>query len=390
MSLRSDTVRAGTAQDLLRFCESERDWALETVLSLARIESPTLDKAAVDRCGHELVQQMEAIGGRVSRLEQRKSGDHLRAEFGAGEKQVLVVGHFDTVWPVGQIGRMPVELRDGCLFGPGVFDMKGGIAIGLLAARALSEVTDHRGRLIMLWTSDEECGSVTSRALIEDEARRSEAAFVLEPALDSGAVKTRRKGCGEFQLSVKGVAAHAGIEPDKGASAVHELAAQIVDLQRVGTLSPGISVNVGVITGGTRPNVVAEEAAATIDVRVSTAEEARKVVAAVRERVPTIAGTEILVDGGINRPPLERTDGVARLYERASVIAAGLGRTLAEGGTGGGSDGNFTSAVGTPTLDGLGAVGAGAHAVHEHIEVECVAWRGALLAALLADTLAGD
>ena len=390
MSLMSHTAEAAIERDLLRFCENERDWALETVMSLARIESPTLDKAAVDQCGRELVQRMEVIGGRVSTVVQRESGDHLRAEFGAGEKQVLLIGHFDTVWPVGQLGRMPIELRDGRLFGPGVFDMKGGIAIGLLAARALSEVTHRAGRLVMLWTSDEERGSVTSRALIEDEARRSQAAFVLEPALVGGAVKTSRKGCGEFQLTIKGIAAHAGIEPDKGASAVHELAAQIVDIQSVGDLSPGVSINVGVITGGTRPNVVAEEARATIDVRVETAEEAQRVVAAVRQRVPTIAGTEILVNGGINRPPLERTDGVARLYERARAIAVGLGRTLAEGGTGGGSDGNFTSAVGTPTLDGLGAIGAGAHALHEHIEVECLAWRGALLAALIAETLAGD
>jgi len=381
-----DSAASATARNLLRYCEAEREWVLETTMALARLESPTSDKTAVDRCGEELARRLRAIGGAVTRLRQSDVGDQLRAEFGSGTSQVLLIGHFDTVWPMGQIDRMPLEIRDGCLFGPGVLDMKGGIALGMLAACALTEVVQPADRL----TTDEERGSGTSRALIEEEARRSRAVFVLEPALVGGGVKTRRKGCGEFHLRVRGVAAHAGVDPDKGASAVHELAAQIVDLQRVRDMAPGVSLNIGLISGGTRPNVVAEEAHATIDVRVTTSEEATRVAAAVRERAPTIPGTRIEVTGGFERPPLERTDAVARLYGRARAIAARLGHDLQEGGTGGGSDGNFTAALGIPTLDGLGAEGAGPHALHEHIEVDRLPWRAALLAGLIAETMAGD
>ena len=384
-----DSAALTTARDLLRYCEAEHEWVLDTIMAVARLESPTTEKTAVDRCGEELTQRLRAIGGVVTRLPQPEVGDHLRAEFGGGAKQVLLVGHFDTVWPIGQIDRMPLEIRDGCLFGPGVLDMKGGIALGMLAARAVTAVAPLANRLVMLWTADEECGSPTSRSVIEEEARRSRAVFVLEPALVGGGVKTTRKGCGEFHLTVRGVAAHAGVDPDKGASAIHELAAQVVDLQRVHDMTPGVSLNIGMISGGTRPNVVADEAHATIDIRVTTAEEAKRVAETVRQRVPTIQGTQIEVTGGFDRPPMERTAAVAGLYERAHKIAARLGHDLREGGTGGGSDGNFTAALGVPTLDGLGAVGAGPHALHEHIEIAALPWRAALLAGLIAEMQAG-
>ncbi len=387
MSTGFDVSRAAAGRDLLAYCESRREWVIETTLALARLESPTGDKAAVDRCGRELQQRMEAIGGTVARLAQAEAGDHLRAEFGRGERQVLLLGHFDTVWPVGQMARMPLEFRDGRLFGPGVFDMKAGVALGLLAARALIEASPASGRIVMLWTSDEERRSRTSRALIEEEARRSLAAFVLEPGLAGGGVKTARKGCAEFRIAVHGVAAHAGVEPDKGASAVHELAAQVVDLQRVRELAPDVSLNVGTMTGGTLPNVVAEEAHAIVDARVTAAADMERVVEFVRNRTPAVPGTRIEVTGGFDRPPMERTAAVARLYERARAIAGGLGHDLSEGATGGGSDGNFTAAAGTPTLDGLGAVGAGPHALHEHIEVDSLPWRAALVAGLAAEVL---
>ena len=377
-----------TANTLLNYCRAERDWVLDTTRALARIESPTTDKSAVDRCGCELERRMASIGGVVTRCSQSRTGDHLRAEFGSGADQILMIGHYDTVWPIGQVDRMPIEIRDGRLFGPGVLDMKGGIAIGMLAARALRDVAPVNVRLVMLWTSDEERGSVTSRALVEEEAGRSRAVFVLEPALDGGGVKTSRKGCGEFQLTVRGIAAHAGVNPDAGASAVHELAAQIVDLQRVRGVAPGVTLNVGLIEGGTRPNVVAEEARAIIDVRVATIEEAKLVHAMVYDRVSAVPGTTIEIRGSIDRPPLERTGAVVRLYEKARDIAARLGYDLPEGGTGGGSDGNFTAALGVPTLDGLGAVGAGPHALDEHIEVDALPWRAALLAGLIAETAA--
>jgi glutamate carboxypeptidase len=235
----------------------------------------------------------------------------------------------------------------------------------------------------MLWTTDEEIGSGTSRAAIEDEARRSDAVFVLEPSLPGGALKTSRKGCGEYELVVRGVSAHAGIDPSKGASAIHELAQQIVRVQALQDPARGISVNVGTISGGTRTNVVAEEARAVIDVRAPTAEAAARIDAAFRALKPVDGRTSLSLAGGVDRPPLERTDQVVRLYKQAVDVGRELGQTIAEGGTGGGSDGNFTAALGVPTLDGLGAIGDGAHALHEHVEIQSLPERAALLAGLI-------
>lgn len=369
---------------VLDFCESQRDWLVETTTALVGLESPTEDKQAVDRCGAELAQRLALLGARVDRLPRTGAGDHLLAEFGCGESQMLLLGHFDTVWPVGTLDRMPIRAEHGRLYGPGVFDMKAGIAIAMLAARALYELdVAPQHRLVMLWTSDEECGSATSRAAIEDEARRSEAVLVLEPSLPGGVLKTSRKGCGGFELVVRGVAAHAGVDPSKGASAVLELAHQILALQGLQDLDQGTSVNVGVVSGGTRPNVVAEEARALVDVRARTMADADAVAAAFGRLRPQLRGTTLSVAGGFARPPLERTEGVARLFEMARSVAGELGRRLEEGATGGGSDGNFTAAVGVPTLDGLGAVGDGAHAVDEHVEVAELPWRAALVAGLI-------
>jgi glutamate carboxypeptidase len=236
----------------------------------------------------------------------------------------------------------------------------------------------------MLWTTDEEVGSATSRAAIEDEARRSDAVLVLEPSLPGGAVKTARKGCGEYELRVRGVAAHAGIDPSKGASAIHELARQIVLVQKLQDLDRGVSVNVGTISGGTRTNVVAEEARAVVDVRAPTQADAARVDAAFRALKAVDSRTAVSVTGGMDRPPLERTAQVARLYEQAFEVARELGQALGEGSTGGGSDGNFTAALGVATLDGLGAVGDGAHALHEHVDIESLPDRAALVAGLIA------
>jgi glutamate carboxypeptidase len=370
---------------LLDFCRAERKWLLDTIETLVRLESPTTDKAAVDRCGAELSSRLAAIGGRVTRLTRADRGDHLLAEFGCGSSQLLLLGHFDTVWPVGQLERMPFVDAGGRLHGPGIFDMKGGIAIGMLATRALLE-TDVRSshRIVMLWTTDEEVGSGTSREAIEEEARRSEAVLVLEPSLPGGALKTSRKGCGQYEMVVRGIAAHAGVDPAKGASAIHELAHQICRLHRIPELAPGISLNVGVIAGGSRPNVVAEEARAVIDARAATRDEMQLIDGSIRQQQPHDPRLRLEVSGGFERPPLERSSAVARLYNRAREIAGELGFDLSEGETGGGSDGNFTAAVGVPTLDGLGAVGDGAHALHEHVDVESLPVRAALVAGLLA------
>jgi glutamate carboxypeptidase len=376
-------------RELLRFCEAEQPWLLDTIRALATFESPTHNKAAVDACGRELQQRLEAIGARVTRLAQESAGDHLRAELGSGPTQILVLGHFDTVWDVGQLKTMPVRDIDGRLHGPGVYDMKAGIALGMLAARALAELPPRPGlpptayRLVMLWTTDEETGSATSRALLETEARRSRAVLVLEPSLPGGALKTGRKGCGEFELVIRGVAAHAGIDPSKGASAIRELARQILRIEQLQEPSRGVTLNVGIVQGGTRANVVAGEARAVIDVRVPTMPDAERVREALAGLRPEIPGTSLEVRGRIDRPPLERTDAVARLYHTARELAAELGRELHEGSTGGGSDGNFTAAAGVPTLDGLGAVGDGAHALHEHVVIADLPWRAALLAGLV-------
>jgi len=385
--------------DLQTFCRAERHWLIETTEALVRLESPTTDKAAVDRCGAELASRLEAIGGRVTRLSRLERGDHLRAAFGPaacpearrGEpghdqgKQRLLLGHFDTVWPVGQLEKMPLVRSNGCLHGPGVFDMKAGIAIGMLAARALLETgTPLSHPIVMLWTTDEEVGSGTSRQAIEDEARRSDAVLVLEPSLPGGAVKTSRKGCGGYELVVRGVSAHAGIEPQKGASAVQELAHQILRVNALQDLARGISVNVVQVSGGLRSNVIPDEARAVVDVRVPTAAAAAEVDAALRSLSPVDGRTTVEARGGFDRPPLERSAAVQRLYKQAREIARELGHELGEGGTGGGSDGNLTAALGIPTLDGLGAIGDGAHALHEHVDIDTLPERAALVAALLA------
>ena len=371
--------------DLQHFCRAQHGWLLETVEALVRLESPTTEKGAVDACGAELASRLAAIGGRVTPLPRTSRGDHLLAEFGCGASQVLLLGHFDTVWPVGQLGRMPLAGEDGRLHGPGIFDMKAGIAIGMLAVRALLETgAPLARRIVMLWTTDEEVGSETSRGAIEDEARRSDAVLVLEPSLPGGAVKTSRKGCGSFEVIVKGVSAHAGIEPQKGASALHELAHQILRINALQDLSRGVSVNVVQASGGWRSNVIPDEARAIVDVRAPTADAAAAVDAAFRSLQPMDARTTVTAKGGFDRPPLERSPAVVRLYNEACRVARELGFDLQEGATGGGSDGNFTAALGVPTLDGLGAVGDGAHALHEHIEVASLADRAALVAGLVA------
>jgi glutamate carboxypeptidase len=367
----------------LSFCDAERSWLVATLEALVRAESPTTDKAAVDRCVSEAEQRLVAAGARVVRHRQAAAGDHLRAEF--GRDQVLLLGHLDTVWPVGQLVRMPLRRDSGRLYGPGTYDMKAGVAIAMLAARAVFETGPAPAlRVVVLLTSDEETGSATSRTVIEAEARRSRAVLVFEPALPGGGVKTSRKGCGDFLIAVSGVAAHAGIEPGAGANAIHELAEQILAIERLQDPGRGVSVSVNVVRGGTRANVVADDARAEVDVRTVSREDAIRLEAALRGLRPHRPGTSLSVAGGFGRPPLERTAEVGRLYELARRVAAGLGMDLAEGGSGGGSDGNFTAALGVPTLDGLGAVGDGAHALHEHVDLDSLAPRAALAAGVVA------
>lgn len=369
---------------LLAAAEAHTGWALALLEQLVLLESPSGDAEALNRCGAALARELAQLGARVTPVAAPGAGDHLRAEFGSGPSQVLVLGHFDTVWPIGQLERMPLRVADGRLYGPGAYDMKAGLVIGLLAMRALFDAGGGLAhRVVMLWTTDEEVGSPTSRAVIEAEGAASRAVLVLEPSLPGGAVKTARKGVGEFRIRATGLPAHAGVDPARGASAVHELAWQVSRVAQMARPQAGVTVNVGTIAGGTRPNVVAEAAEAVVDVRAPTLADARAVAAALLALEPRDPRVQLTVSGGFDRPPLERTPAVAGLFDLARAVAAGMGRTLDEGSTGGGSDGNFTAALGIPTLDGLGADGDGAHALHEHVVLESLAFRAALVGGLL-------
>jgi glutamate carboxypeptidase len=379
---------------LLRVCEAEQAWMLATLEALVRLESPTDDKAAVDRVVERLMSIGGELGFRVGRLPCATAGDHLRLTTGpyraACRRRVLLLGHTDTVWPIGTLAAMPVTQRDGILTGPGVYDMKAGLVIGLQAMRAWAAQpdADPDTAITLLMTSDEEVGSPTSRALIEAEAASADAVLVLEPALEQtappmGGVKIGRKGVGEFRLEVTGVPAHAGLEPEKGASAVQELARQLIAIQDLARPDRGTTLNAGVIAGGTRGNVVAEHAWAAIDVRVTAMEEATRIEQALTQLVPADRRISLRVSGRVNRPPLEPSPAGQRLYDRAAEIARDLGHALPAGHVGGASDGNFTAALGIPTIDGLGAVGAGAHARHEHVRIDALALRAALVAGLI-------
>jgi glutamate carboxypeptidase len=369
----------------LDYCLANHDWLLELIESLVAIESPSDDPAAVNRCGAELAQRLEAIGARVTRISSASAGDHLRASFGGGSRQILMLGHFDTVWPVGQVAKMPIKREGGRLYGPGIFDMKAGIGLAMLATRAVLETGALDGcQAVMLWTTDEEIGSGTSRAVIEAEAARSEAVLVFEPSLPGGGLKTSRKGVGQFEMIARGVSAHAGLDPGKGVSAVRELARQIIAIDDLQDPVRGVTVTVGVINGGTRANVVPDEARAVIDARANTRADADRIETAMKQLRPFINGAAVEVTGGFDRPPLERSAAVIELFQAARSVAAEIGVTLSEGSAGGGSDGNFTAALGVPTLDGFGAIGDGAHALHEHVEIDALVPRAAVIAGLLA------
>jgi glutamate carboxypeptidase len=371
-------------KQLSAFCESERVWLQRAIERLAALESPTLDAPAADACGTALAAELAAIGGRVRTVPVPGGASHVIAEFGDGGRPILLLGHFDTVWPVGTLATMPIVERDGCLFGPGVLDMKSGIAIGMLALRALASASAApMPDVVFLLTADEETGSQTSRALVEEEARRSEAVLVLEPALPDGSLKTARKGCGQFEITVGGVAAHAGIAPERGANAILELCDQILAVERLQDAHRGTSLTASLVSGGTRSNVVPARAVATIDARAWSAAETERVTTALFSLRAGRSGTTVEVSGGIERPPLERSPSVAWLYDLAQTVGRQVGTEVSEGATGGGSDGNFTAALGVPTLDGLGGIGDGAHAVHEHVVLDQLAPRAALVAGLI-------
>jgi len=360
------------------------------IRALVECESPSDYPAAVDQFV-DLIGDVLSPYGKVRTIDGGRFGRHLRCEITLpgvwrSEQQILVLGHSDTVWPVGTLKAMPFRQAQDRLWGPGVLDMKAGIAFFVFAIRALKEQSvPVQRRIVLLLNSDEEVGSESSRPLTEREARRSAAVLVLEPGTGlEGKVKTARKGVGVMNVRVLGKAAHAGVDFAAGASAVVELARQIGKIAAFTNLKRGITVNPGVIAGGSRSNVVAAEASAEVDFRVVRARDAVGLERKFHALRPFDRRCKLEVAGGMNRPPMERSAGVVRLFRTAKSVAADLGVRLEESSTGGGSDGNFTAALGVPTLDGLGAVGEGAHAAHESILIERMADRTALLAKLLA------
>jgi len=371
---------------------------LRDLEQIVNMDSPTEDKAAVDAVGRVIWGWLEAAGGTVETIPQDERGHHLRATWqgAADAPRIVLIGHIDTVFPTGTVAERPFAISGSRATGPGVSDMKSGVLAGIYALRILRDLGVPLPTVQYVINTDEETGSATSRALIEETARGADAAYVLEPgrAVGPGCVVTTRKGVGLYALTVTGRAAHAGGEPWRGRSAILELAHKTVALHALTTpglragVTDGVSVNVGVIYGGTRRNVVAAKAVAEIDVRVPTAQLAQETEVAMQAIAAhaTVPDTHATLTGGLNRPPLEATPAQARLLHVAEAILGGFDIPLEAIGTGGGSDGNFTGAIGTPTLDALGPMGGGAHSPEEYLDLSTLAERIALIAALVADT----
>jgi glutamate carboxypeptidase len=375
--------------ELLQVLKPRLPEMLAVLRQFVTAESPSLAKAAADRCCGVIAKEWRKRGARVERIPQEHRGDHLRITY-AFEKppvpgQFLVLGHYDTVYAAGTLARMPFRVSGGKAYGPGTFDMKAGIVQALFALQALQHAkVSSKKRMVFLWTSDEEIGSESSRKLIETEARRSDAVFVLEPSFGPrGLLKTARKGVGQAKLTVRGRASHAGLAPEEGVNAIHELARQLTRIQQWNDPRRGVSISANVIEGGTRTNVTAEHARAILDMRALRTSDMRQLERRLHALRPILKGARLEVTGGFDRPPLERTM-CAALFARAKSLAKQMHLSLSECTVGGGSDGNFTGALGIPTLDGLGAVGDGAHSDHEHVLINTMPARAALLASLLA------
>jgi len=367
---------------------------VELLRVLVECESPTDNKEAVDKLTNLMAEKLRAIGAEVEILPQSLSGNHLRAEWdlrtpedrpsNREDGQVLVLGHLDTVWPVGEITRRPFRIEKGKAYGPGAYDMKGGIVMGYYAVKALRELNlDTNLRTVFILNSDEETQSHSSRDIIEAESKKSKYVLDLEPKHSSGTVTTSRKSVATLTLEVTGKASHAGADPEKGVSAIHELAQQILKLHGLTDLERGTTVTVGIVTGGSRPNIVPPSAKAIIDVRVSNTDEGNRIEQALRNIKPITPGTSVKMSGSEERPLWVRTPQTAALFDRTKAIADQLGLTLAETSSGGVSDANFAGALGIPTLDGLGADGDGAHALDEHVELSTFVTGTALIAELL-------
>src|SRR5215467_2041835 len=376
---------------LLGYLRGQLPAMLATLERFVRCESPSTEKAAADRCARLIADCWKRSGVQVRLIEQKHRGAHLRmthaAQGIARRAQLLVLGHYDTVYATGTLHKMPFRIAGGKVFGPGVFDMKAGIVQALSALAALQQLEAPIGKqIVFLWTSDEEIGSESSRKLIETEARRSDAVFVLEPSLGpEGLLKTARKGVGEAEIRVTGRASHAGLAPEKGVNAIHELALQVARTREWNDSRRGISVNAGIIEGGTRTNVIPDRAKTVIDLRALHMADMRMIEKRLRSLQPILPGAKLEIRGGFNRAPLERRQSAA-LFERAQSLAGQMGLRIGECTAGGGSDGNLTAALGIPTLDGFGAVGDGAHSAREYVVARTLPERAEILAAMLVNS----
>jgi glutamate carboxypeptidase len=391
--LRDRKEKAYIGTDLQSAVAASESRLMHWLRQLVEIESPSDHKPGVDRCAEAVADLASSLGGKVRRHRQRSFGDVLELRFEPVSKNkvrpapVMLLGHLDTVWPLGTLSGMPFRIKDGRAWGPGVLDMKAGVAMGLNAIEALRTTGTLKTPVIFLLVGDEEVGSTVSRPVTEKLALQSAAVFVLEPAQGiDGAYKTARKGVGDYSLRVKGIAAHAGVDFQRGHSAIHELAWQLEKVRGFTELDRGLTVNAGVIRGGTRTNVIAAEAEAEIDVRIARAKDAARIDRKFHSLRVRDRSCVLQVEGGLNRPPMERSRATVALFRRAATLASEMGFSLAEAATGGGSDGNFTAALNVPTLDGMGAVGEGAHASHESVLLNQLVPRTALLAEMIRTT----
>ncbi len=373
------------APNLTEHFRARQEQILEVIRQLVTQETPSRDKARLDRFAEMLAERYVAAGAQVELLERNANGNHVRVKFAGGAtyaKPALVLCHYDTVWPAGSLETHPFRIEDGKAYGPGIFDMQSSLALVEFGLAAVAELGLHLPRpIVVLMTSDEEIGSESSRALIEAEAREAAYVLVMESPLPGGRLKTARKGTGSFTIEAVGRAAHAGVDPYAGVNAIEEIAHQVLAAHQLADRDAGTTVSAGKISGGTTTNVVPARATVSVDVRVWTQDEAARLEAGMHRLAPVLAEAQLVVSGGLNRPPLERS-ATGALFERVQTIGAALGMELQEGSTGGGSDGNFTGALGIPTLDGLGVPGHGAHADHEHILVDEIPQRAALLVAM--------
>jgi glutamate carboxypeptidase len=371
---------------IVRSAHERRDVTMALLKQLVEFESPTSDKLAMDRLIDFLEVELRKRGATVERLRQKEYGDLLVARFGSGQKPLHVMTHVDTVWPIGTIERMPWRIEGDHAHGPGIYDMKASAAMMFTALDILSDLQISHRPIVWTINTEEEVGSPVSRPVLEAEARAAEMVLCLEPPVPPrGSLKTERKGVGMFEMEIEGRASHAGADHSAGISAIEELARQIQWLHGFTDYDKGTTVNVGVVEGGTKRNVVAAHASALIDLRVTSMTEAERVVPAILGASAQVEGATVRVSGEMNRPPMERTDAIVAAFQRAQEIGRLIEQDLTEASTGGGSDGNFTAAIGAATLDGLGCPGDGGHADNEHIIVSEVAPRTALIAALMAE-----